>query len=285
MILVAGAKGVVGQPLVMRLQQDTTPYLAITRSKPSQQNQMQWNMDNPLTNAQRQQLSHITTIIHCAPIWLLPAHLPRLTDTQLKRIIVFSSTSVLSKANSANTQEQRLVARLRTAEQSLMQFCQQQNWHLTILRPSLIYGYGRDQNVYRLASLIRRFGFMLLVGQGTGLRQPVHADDLVTACLTIKSLPVTYNQIYNLVGGETLTYQTMLIKIFQAVQQPVRIIHLPLWAVRSVLWLLTRVTRFNYTPEMANRMNQDLCYDDSKARHDFAYSAQAFLRDAQRDLP
>ena len=92
-----------------------------------------------------------------------------------------------------------------------MRRCQALGINLTILRPSLIYGFGRDQNVSKIAQTIRRFRCMLIVGKGSGLRQPVHADDLVSAALSVIDKPETYGKSYNVVGGETLSYRLMVV--------------------------------------------------------------------------
>ncbi|GHA16970.1 hypothetical protein GCM10008090_28310 [Arenicella chitinivorans] len=203
----------------------------------------------------------------------------------VQRIIVFSSTSVQSKQTSGDASEQKLVAQLAQAEQTLEQACGRAGVKLTIFRPSMIYGHGRDQNVFKIASLIRRFGIMLLVGEASGLRQPVHADDLVDACIAVLEAPQTYNKTYTLAGAERLSYRTMVERIFLGLGKKIRIYSLPLRVFRGVLWSASKLTQFNYTPEMANRMNQDLVYDYQPAVDDFAYQPQRFLTQPKRDLP
>ncbi len=51
-----------------------------------------------------------------------------------------------------------------------------------ILRPTLIYGHGRDKNITEIARFIRRFGFFPLLGKANGLRQPIHVEDVAEAC-------------------------------------------------------------------------------------------------------
>jgi nucleoside-diphosphate-sugar epimerase len=76
-----------------------------------------------------------------------------------------------------------VAASLAEAEAEVERFCAEPGVAWTILRPTLIYDEGRDGNVSRLAGLIRRFGVLPLSGEGEGLRQPVHAEDLaVGAC-------------------------------------------------------------------------------------------------------
>ena len=47
-----------------------------------------------------------------------------------------------------------------------------------ILRPIMIYGSGRNDNVLQIAQILARFYIFLLVSGGVGLRAPVHVNDL-----------------------------------------------------------------------------------------------------------
>lgn len=297
MILVTGANGVVGQPLIQKLLQRGDQLLSVSRAPMSHNDdnqpslaqsalaQLKWDLNSELSEATALKLAGIQTLIHCAPIWLLPQHLPALADLGLKRVVVFSSTSVISKEASPNPHEQELVRLLSDSEDNIRTLCQRHNIGFTILRPSMIYGYGADQNISHIAAFIGKWGLMFLMGRATGLRQPVHADDLVWSALTVLEHEKALNQTYNLAGGEQLSYRTMVKRIFSGLGKKERIISLPLSLFRPALWLAKRLTKFNYTPEMANRMNQDLTYSTQAADDDFGYHPQPFLLHPQRDLP
>ncbi len=290
-ILLSGANGVVGFPLKSRLVELGHELVTISRhgsetkaSKSANHVVVQWDLSNSMPNTIRDKLLSIDVLIHCAPIWLLPAHLDALKALGLSRLIVFSSTSVISKADSDNLQEQRLVSQLANSETATQEFCAANNLNLTIFRPSMIYGYGRDLNVMKLANFIDKYGFMILVGKANGRRQPVHADDLVKACCDIIDNPVSYHVAYNLAGAEVLTYRQMIERIFLAMGRKPRIFSMPLSMYRFALRIAARFTSFAYTPEMADRMNIDLVYSNQQARQDFAYQPQAFLQSPQQDL-
>jgi nucleoside-diphosphate-sugar epimerase len=287
MILVTGAKGVVGQPLCQRLAGEGRAYYAVSRQASISPESLQWDLSLAPDDSVRSKLSQISSLIHCAPIWLLPAHFDVLVEAGINHMLVFSSTSVLSKRNTTDPSEQQLVSQLGEAEEALMHRCQSHRIRLTILRPSLIYGYRRDQNVSHIAKFIRRFGFMLLVGKASGLRQPVHADDLVDVALNaIDTLGAeTIEQCaYNVAGKDVLTYRQMVTRIFAGVGRPTRILSIPLWLFRPALMLAAKFSNFSYTAEMATRMNQDLNYDYSAAATKLGFSPQGFLEQPERDL-
>ncbi|MEK7990137.1 MAG: NAD-dependent epimerase/dehydratase family protein [Thiotrichaceae bacterium] len=218
-------------------------------------------------------------LLHLAPIWLLPHLLQTLPEPrQLQRVIVFSSTSRFTKTDSPDQQERQIVQDLTEAETAIMQQCEQQQITWTILRPTLVYGCGLDKNIAFIAKFIQRFGFFPIVGQGQGLRQPVHADDLALACVDILQNSSTYNKAYNLTGGETLTYQQMVTRIFQQQNKPVRIIPIPAYLFKLALSLLSWLPMFKHiSPAMIDRMNQDLCFEHQTAQQDFNYKPRSFL--------
>jgi len=282
-ILVTGANGVVGKPLVDCLNQRETAFVSVSRKASAQQ--LGWDLEQAPSHAAMQQLKACQSLIHCAPIWLLAPQMPVLREVGIKRIVVFSSTSVISKQSSSNAHEKNLVSLLSEAEVSINDYGLTHDINITILRPSLIYGYGRDENVSRIARFIKKRGFMLLVGAAHGQRQPVHADDLVNAALAVLNNPRCYNKTYNLAGAEVLTYRVMVERIIDALDRSTRIISLPLWLFRAVLSAAAMVSKFDYTPDMADRMNQDLSYSNQAAIEDFGYCPQAFLTQPKRDLP
>ena len=286
MILVTGARGVVGTPLCEALKGSNMGFLPVSRS--GGEGAFQWNLASEseiVPVSLKDSLKGIQSLIHCAPIWLLPTHLMLLKECGLEQIVVFSSTSVLSKQGSENQQERSLVKLLKDAESSLIEFCRQENIDLTILRPSLIYGYARDQNVSHIAKFIKRYRLMFLVGEANGLRQPVHADDLVRTAIDCLGRPERQQIAYNLAGKDVLSYKHMVERIFDGLGRRARIFSIPLTLFRLALICAAKLGRFSYTPEMANRMNQNLNYDYSAAARDLGFKPQGFLEQPKRDLP
>ena len=213
-------------------------------------------------------------LIHLAPLWLLP---PLLNSHYLVRVVGFGSTSVFSKANSANANERQLAARFVEVEAAIERICIEKEIDWTLFRPTLVYDGVRDRNVTLIARFIRRYGFFPLLGRGSGLRQPVHADDLAFACLQALDEPATVDKAYNLSGGETLSYREMVERIFRSLGKAVRFLPVPEWIFSRVMRSIALLPgKENVTPEMALRMNMDLCFDHSDATRDFGFSPRGF---------
>ena len=288
MILVTGVNGVVGKPLCEKLSREGLSFLTVSRkSNSEEQSALQWDLHQPASPDVLQRLAgaNISTVIHCAPLWFLPAHLASFKEIGINRIVAFSSSSLIAKRNSQDSSENHLVKQLSESEADSINFCKENDIALTILRPSMIYGYQLDENITHIAKFIQRYRFIALAGKAQGLRQPVHADDLVNASVAILENAKTYGNTYNLAGKDAMSYKQMIKAIFDGLGQTPRIIHLPLWLYRLALRVAAMSGRFSYTAEMADRMSQNLNYEYFDAEQDFNFRPQAFLNNPQQDLP
>jgi nucleoside-diphosphate-sugar epimerase len=215
------------------------------------------------------------TLLSLSPIWLLNPILPKLLDRGLRRVVAFSSTSRFTKATSPLPEERAVARALAEGEEALCSLCAASGARWTILRPTLIYAEGLDRNVSRLAGLVRRFGLLPLAGDGGGLRQPVHAEDLARGALYALDSPRSLDQAYDLPGGETLTYRQMCERVFQGLgRRPFIVSTPPLlwdWAFRIARPLLPGATS-----AMGSRMVEDLVFDGRPAQRDFQWSPRAF---------
>ena len=221
-------------------------------------------------------------VIVCAPIWLISEGLlERLVELGMKRIIAFSSTSRLTKGTSGEPAEREVVAKLAEGEETLTAFCAARGVACTILRPTLIYEEGLDQNVTRIADLIRKLGFFPVCGLASGVRQPVHARDLATAAMQALTAKASFNTAYNLSGGEDLTYAAMVRRIFEALGRAPVIITVPerLWQIGFFVLNLVRPKKLKRNIHMVLRMNTDLWFDHSAATRDFGYTPGPFKPD------
>jgi nucleoside-diphosphate-sugar epimerase len=217
-----------------------------------------------------------------APIWVLPAHFSLLEAHGVKRLVVLSSTSRFTKLDSSEPQDQAVARRLSEAEAQVQAWAESCGVEWVILRPTLIYGLGRDKNITEIARFIRRFGFFPVLGQASGLRQPVHAADVAGACVAALRTTGAANRAYNLSGGETLAYRDMVARVFTALGRAPRLLTVPLPAFRAALALLRCLPRYrHWSVAMAERMNQDLVFDHGDATRDLAFRPQAFAPSAQ----
>lgn len=217
------------------------------------------------------------TLVHLAPLFALPSMLPALAARGLREVVAFGSTSAVTKIDSPEPIERQLAHDLARAESAVRAFCEEKGIRWTILRPTMIYSPGQDRNVTRLARLIDRFGFFLLPGEGRGLRQPVHADDLARACVSLLASPGVWNRVYDLSGGEVLTYRAMVEAIFRRLDRKPRIICLPgfLWRVSLAVARLVPGYR-DLNMGMLRRVDEDLSFSHDEASRNFDFAPRPF---------
>jgi uncharacterized protein YbjT (DUF2867 family) len=200
-----------------------------------------------------------TLVLSLLPLWRLPALLPRLTAA--RQIIALGSTSRLVKEASPDPAEQQLARDLAAGEARLAAFGRETGLAWTLLRPTLIYDGRRDANVTAIARFVHRFGFFPVCAPASGLRQPIHADDVAAAMLAAVDNPALKGDCFNLPGGETLTYRAMVGRICAGLGRPARIPALPLALLTLGLGLARRLGVAGYSSALFARMNQDLAFD------------------------
>ena len=204
-------------------------------------------------------------LISCGPLGLACERVEGMPS--LRRVVAFSSSSVLSKQSSGNASEQEQMTEMKDQEDGLRRLCRERSVPLLLLRPTMIYGCGLDNNVSFLAATARRLGFIPVAGRATGLRQPVHADDLAALAVAaiVSGNPV--NLAGEICGGSTLTYRDMASRIAGAVSEKCRVISVPLWLMMPTITILSRFRPWrSLNAEMVRRQSMDLVFDDSAVR-------------------
>ncbi|HMB60907.1 MAG TPA: hypothetical protein VKN35_13420, partial [Xanthomonadales bacterium] len=195
----------------------------------------------------------------------------------LRRVVCISSSSVYSKSDSGNQAERALISDIHKSEQSLAEQCIRRDIRLLLLRPTLIYGCGLDQNISRIARLVQRFRFFPVAGKASGLRQPIHAEDLAElglAAIKSESLSSMESPVG---GGSVMSYRQMVEKVFIALGLTPRILSFPpalLAPLANLAALLPGSGGLN--AEFVYRQNRDLVFDDSAIRRALAFSTRPF---------
>jgi len=278
---VLGATSIVGKCLLPLLTERGWEVTAFSRQAITQLNVgVRWQRLNP-SHSSSSYLAvkdeNIPLWVCAAPIWILPNYFWLLEAHRAKRVVVISSTSRFTKQGSTDPEEQAIAHRLIEAEACVRSWAESRGVEWVILRPTLIYGFGKDKNLAEIARFIRRFNFFPLFGKATGLRQPIHAQDVADACYSALLKPNAANREYNLSGGETLTYREMVTRVFVALSCRPRMVAAPLWLFRIIIRVLRCTRRYrNWSVAMAERMNEDLVFDHTDAARDLNFAPRPF---------
>ncbi|WP_093295469.1 NAD-dependent epimerase/dehydratase family protein [Pseudoxanthomonas sp. CF385] len=198
------------------------------------------------------------------------------------RVVAFGSTSLDTKQASGDAHERDIVARLQAAEHAVFETASARGAAATLLRPTLVYGAGRDQTLARIAAMARRTGFFVLPRGATGRRQPVHVDDLAHAAMAVVDATASHGRAYALPGGETLAYRDMVARTLAGLSPPARLWELPMPLFRTLLGVARAAGAMRgLSDDAVARMREDLVFDAAPACRDFGYAPRAFVVDAR----
>lgn len=272
--LVFGGSGQVGAALLTRLAAAGWRVWTVSRTTQAARPNVQW-LHGDLRHVDGLPAS-VSAIFSCGPLdhfarWYAAATI------DAPRVMAFGSTSIDIKRDSADADERAVAARLAEGEQGVFATAAARGAGATILRPTLVYGAGRDQTLTRIAAFARRNRFFILPRGATGLRQPVHVDDLATAAVQACDAPATFGRAYAVPGGDTLPYRDMVVRVLAALQPAPRLIELPAPLFRAVLATARACgLAAGFGDAALARLQQDLVFDSEPARHDFGYRPRAF---------
>lgn len=281
-----GANSLVGECVIRQLSKDGRHTVAFSRHPPDGKTEpgVTW-LQLPPSLPTPPEFPPIKDWLCVAPIWVLPQYFGMIEARGVRRVVALSSTSLFVKNDSSDHGEQHIARRLAEGEQALRAWAEARGVEWVILRPTLIYGRGRDKNLTEIVRFVRRWGFFPLLGKAVGLRQPVHAEDVAAACVSALTLPAVVNRTYTLSGGETLPYREMVCRVFATLGKLPRLVTIPRWMFQvavAVVHVLPRCK--HWTVEMADRMNRDLVFDHADAARALGFSPRPF-RLLLDDLP
>lgn len=272
--LVFGASGQIGAPLLARLRDTGWRVFAVSRSAHAALPGVHWLLGdlehvNGLPTA-------VDAIFSCGPL----DHFARwyaASAISAPRVIAFGSTSIEVKQDSADAAERDVAGRLAEGERTVCATAVSRGSNATLLRPTLVYGAGRDRTLTRIAALARRWGWFVLPRNASGLRQPVHVDDLATAALVACDAAATFGRAYALPGGETLPYRDMVERVLAVLQPSPALIEIPAPLFSAAL-MGARVLGHagGFGDAAVGRLRSDLVFDAKPARGDFGYTPRPF---------
>ena len=168
-------------------------------------------------------------------------------------------------------------AQLRRSEEALVTHCDARGIGWTILRPTLVWGCGMDQNLSRIAALVRRWRVLPLPRDAHGLRQPVHAQDLAICAWRAAGTDQSLGKRYDLPGGEQVSYTEMVRRTVRCLAPRGYLLRLPAWLFQLAAGLVSRLgVMFGLTSGMLERLRQDLVFSAAEAERDLNWTPRPF---------
>lgn len=277
--LVFGASGQIGAPLLERLNDAGWRVYAVSRQPRSDAPGRHW-LRGDFAGVQGLP-DTVDAIFSCGPLDLF-ARWHADADIRTRRIVAFGSTSASTKQASVDGDERDVARRLLGAEASLFTTAEQRGAHATMLRPTLVYGAGRDQTLTRIAQLALRWKRFVLPRRSEGLRQPVHVHDLASAAFAACQSPASHGRSYDLPGGETLPYREMVRRVLACLSPPPPLLEVPMPLFALALKAAqARGIASDLSPAAVERMREDMVFAIEPAQRDFGYAPRPFRPDAR----
>lgn len=277
-----GASGAVGRCLLTRLRDREEEVLACSRTPDAADlvrgAGIHWRHADLWRDLGH---SSARSIVSAGPLGGLVDWLERVETPVLSRVVALGSMSIDSKRDADDDAERAVAQQLAAAEQRLFALAEQRGFAATVLRPTLIWGGGRDRSLTPLFRRARLLRLLPLPREAGGRRQPIHADDVAGACLLALDLPGSAQHAIELGGGECLAVREMWRRVIAAagaISVPValasyrRLAALPMIGSSALLNALSRWPQDQTAePEAAHRLL-------GHAPRDFVPTAADFLR-------
>ncbi len=267
-ILILGLTGQVGDALPTDAL--PVPALALTRqAMPPSRAGITWASGDLGTFAPGQAFD---AILSFGPLGALATSLAT-GRLRAHHVIALSSTSRWAKVASPDERERAVAAQLGEAEDVVTSIQQRRAGIATLLRPTLIWGAGRDATLSRVAGWASRTRVLPLPTGAPGRRQPVHVADLAGIALRALALGRDAEGGFDVPGGEVLGFGVMLRRTVAAAAPACRILPLP-WRPLAAVG-----RRWGMGP--LARLGEDLVFDDRPARQQLGWAPRVFAPGAQ----
>ena len=185
----------------------------------------------------------------------------------VKRFVFISSVKVngestepghaFSEADTPNPQDAYGQSK-HEAEQGLREIAELTGMEVVIIRPPLVYGLGVKANFAALLRAVQR-GWPLPLGTVHNQRSLVALDNLVDLIVTCITHPQAANQTFLVSDGEDLSTPDLIRRMARAMNRPVRLLPVPMWALQAGALLLGK-------GDAVQRLCGNLQVDISKSR-------------------
>jgi nucleoside-diphosphate-sugar epimerase len=269
-VAILGAGGCVGRRMIATLLDAGASVVAVRRAHSQPIPGCQPLHVDLQTEAAGDQIGRLgaTVVISAAPIMSVVRSLARLKGTACPRLIVCSSMSVRSKLDSPSRGDQRMAAAVEAAELALLRSVPD----AIVLRPTMVYGHPSTRNVASLQRFARSRRFLAVPSGATGLRQPVHCDDLADALLACASRGAV-GRVYEFGGGERVSCVELARRV--AASEGARLLSIPSPGLALVG---RRLCAFgaDRVGGVLFRSCQDQCADNGSASQDLGVFPRAF---------
>jgi len=216
-------------------------------------------------------LKDVDTLFHIASIFYSVNVVKAAVSNGVKRIILVHTTGIYSKFKSASYEYKAIEDQVH-----LLIGNSGESIKLTILRPTMIFGYENDRNIYKFIRFVDMMPIIPVIDRGKGLIQPVHGKDLGKAYFQVL---VSNNiaQEYILSGERSLSMRELFTLIGECLGKQKYFISIPtqLGVLLAQIAKIVTLGRFDNV-ERVQRMSENRNFSHKHATRDFNYDPENF---------
>jgi uncharacterized protein YbjT (DUF2867 family) len=216
-------------------------------------------------------MKNISTVLHIAGIHTSLKVVQAAVNNNVERLILVHTTGIYSKYKSASSD-------YIETENKIEEIISNRKIDLTILRPTMIYGSIKDNNVIIFIKMVNKLKLFPVVNHANYLLQPVYEKDLGEAYYKVLiNAEKTKNKNYILSGKEPILLLDMLKLIGKYLGKKNRFISIPYPIAYTGAFLLFIITfgKVDYR-EKVQRLIESRNFSHSEAAMDFDYSPVSF---------
>ena len=272
-ILLTGASGEIGTPLISRLVGEGHELHVISRrERPDDPRPVSW------IRADVREFKSLVRACQCEPEVVV--HMAAITHSS--RTATYDAVNVQGTANLVDALSRVSLSRFMhmstravgalggayaASKERAEQVVRDSDLPWTILRPAEVYGSRGSDPILSLASELRRRRFIPILGDGSYTLSPVLADDVVDALIHALDFGPGSGDIYVLAGPEELSYLELVEKLETLQGLPRRRrIRIPISIARIMIRTLSSLGMGSYVPDQVPRLLLYKSSDNSAER-------------------
>jgi nucleoside-diphosphate-sugar epimerase len=271
--LVFGLSGQLGDALQDRIDAGMGTLLAISRGVQADRGAIRWQRGSLQEFGEAP--ADCERILSLGPLDAFADWVER-TRPRAARIVAIGSTGVHDKRESPDPIDRDEAHRLARAEAGLFTFGAVNCTDVTVLRPTLLYGSGRDRSLTLLAQRARRWRGLPWPRSAIGRRSPVHVGDVAQAVLACLDAPASHGRAFDLPGGEVLAFDAMVARYLQRHAPGAKLLRLPDAAFQAALAAAGLAGKGGRAKGWLWRARRHQDPDVHPARQAFGYSPRRF---------
>lgn len=219
------------------------------------------------------------TLLHIAGIQRSVQIVSAALEAGVRRFILVHTTGIYSKYKEAGEG-------YRIIDKEVTDMCKKYNAHLTILRPTMIYGSLNDGNMSVFINMVNKLRIFPVINGAKYELQPVWCGDLGKAFYDVLMHPeLTDDKNYDLSGGAPI----MLIDIFKEIGRQLGVkntfISCPFFIAYGGAWCVFILTlgKIDFR-EKVQRMVEPRAYSHEEAKKDFGYNPLTFAEGIKDEI-